>query len=432
MNILVIGSGGREHTIVWKLRKSNRVGQLFCAPGNAGTARHGHNIAEHRSREDLLRFCIEQKVDLVVVGPEAPLVEGVADWLAHGGVPVVGPSSQAASLEGSKAFAKTFMRHHNIPTGGYQVCEDPDSAEVALRKGAFDFPVVVKADGLAAGKGVFICTTLEEALAAVAAIMQERRFGKSGDRLILEEYLQGEEASFMCFTDGETVLPMVPSQDHKAICEGDKGPNTGGMGAFSMNGLLSEELQTQIMNEIMLPAIQGMMSEGTPFRGILYAGLMLTSTGPKVLEFNVRFGDPETQAVLPRMESDLVDVFEALTQGKLSSFPLSWSDNAAVCVVIASGGYPGSYESGKEITGIDMAEEEQGTIVFHAGTRSEDGKIVTSGGRVLGVTALAPTLDHAIMRAYEGVNKIHFDGMYYRRDIASKGLRRIEEEEGND
>lgn len=427
MNILVIGSGGREHAIAWKLSSSNQVDRLYSAPGNAGTARHGRNVAEDFSREALLQFCIEQKVDLVMVGPEAPLVDGVTDWLEQGGVPVVGPSAAAARLEGSKVFAKDFMRRHRIPTGDYQMYEDPDSAENALKERRFGFPVVVKADGLAAGKGVFICKTLEEGLSAVAEIMRERRFGASGDQLILEEFLEGEEASFMCLTDGDAVLPMVPSQDHKAIYEGDRGPNTGGMGAYSMNGLLSEQMQTRIMNEIMLPAVRGMAIEETPFRGILYAGLMLTDAGPQVLEFNVRFGDPETQAVLPRMDSDLAEVFEALTQRKLSSFPLRWSDDAAVCVVIASGGYPGSYESGKEITGIEMAEEEKGTVVFHAGTRSENKKIFTSGGRVLGVTALAPTLEHAIMQAYEGVNKIHFEGMYYRRDIASKGLRKIKE-----
>jgi len=425
VNILIIGSGGREHAIAWKLNKSSRVNQLYCAPGNAGTAGLCRNITHDLSREALLQFCIEQKIDLVVVGPEAPLCEGVADWLEAGGVSVVGPSAAAAQLEGSKVFAKDFMLRHNIPTGRYHPCVEPDQAEDALKRGLFGFPIVVKADGLAAGKGVFICRTLEEALDAVNAIMRERCFGPSGDRLILEEFLEGEEASFMCLTDGDTVLPLVPSQDHKAIYEGDKGPNTGGMGAYSMNGLLPEELQEQIMSEIMLPTIRGMAMEETPFKGILYAGLMLTGSGPQVLEFNVRFGDPETQAVLPRMESDLAEVFELLSQGKLTGTTLQWSDQAAVCVVIASGGYPGPYETGKEISGIEMAEEEQGTVVFHAGTREENGKILTTGGRVLGVTATAASLEHAIMKAYEGVNKIHFDGMYYRRDIASRGLSKI-------
>jgi phosphoribosylamine--glycine ligase len=285
--------------------------------------------------------------------------------------------------------------------------------------------LVVKADGLAAGKGVFICQTEAEALAAIEATMRQRQFGASGDQVIIEEFLRGEEASFMVFTDGKTIVPMVPSQDHKAIFEGDKGPNTGGMGAYSMEGLLPTDLQSRILAEIITPTVEAMAEEGTLFQGILYAGLMLTQEGPKVLEYNVRFGDPETQAVLPRMESDLLDTFQAIANGDLEGRTATWSLNAAVCVVVAAGGYPGAYEKGLEISGISMAEEDPDTVVFHAGTAMRENTLTTNGGRVLGVTSLSPTLDSAIMKAYEAVNKIHFDGMYYRKDIAAKGLGRI-------
>jgi phosphoribosylamine--glycine ligase len=293
-----------------------------------------------------------------------------------------------------------------------------------LNSGRTQFPVVVKADGLAAGKGVFVCQDLKEALEAVDTIMRQRKFGASGDLLIVEEFLRGEEASFMVFTDGETIIPMVPSQDHKAIFDGDKGPNTGGMGAYSMEGLLPDELQARILGDIIKPTIAGMAAEGAPFQGILYAGLMLTAEGPKVLEYNVRFGDPETQAVLPRMKSDLLDVFQAMAAGDLSSQRVEWHSEAAVCVVVAAEGYPGGYEKGMDISGIAMAEEEPNTVVFHAGTELRENKVVTSGGRVLGVTSMGSPLESAIMKTYEAVNKIHFDGMYYRKDIAAKGLRR--------
>ena len=316
------------------------------------------------------------------------------------------------------------MKRHAIPTSGYQVFDQFETAETTLKHDAFQFPVVLKADGLAAGKGVFICPDLATSLEALDCIMQERKFGASGDRLVIEEFLEGEETSFMVFSDGVNVLPMVPSQDHKAIYEGDQGPNTGGMGAYSIDAILSEELRRKVLDEIIYPTITGMAQEGNPYQGILYAGLMMTREGPKVLEFNVRFGDPETQVILPRMESDLLDLLYAMAEGNLENADVRWNKNAAVCVVLAAKGYPGSYEKGQEISGLDMAGEDENTVAFHAGTTLKNGKTLTNGGRVLGITSVAPTLQPAIMRAYEGVNKIHFEGMYCRRDIASKGLKR--------
>ncbi len=422
MRILIVGSGGREHALAWKVSQSARVKKVFCAPGNGGTS----SICENRSfagAAALVDFVEENSIDLTVVGPEAPLVEGLADRLRSRGLAVVGPTAAAARLEGSKAFAKEFMAANSIPTAAFEIFDRADSAEAALKKGAFAFPVVVKADGLAAGKGVLICEALQQALSAIDTIMRRKSFGEGGSRVVIEEFLKGEEASFMVFTDGDAVVPMAPSQDHKAIYDGDAGPNTGGMGAYSVDGMLSNSLRQQVLQEVILPAVEGMKREGTPYSGILYAGLMLTDSGPKVLEFNARFGDPETQAVLPRLESDVVDLFEAVAHAELSGVAAEWSKDASVCVVLASAGYPGAYQTGKEITGIHMAEEDRRTMVFHAGTEIRDGRIVTSGGRVLGVTSLAPSLDEAIMKVYDAVNRIHFEGMYYRRDIAAKGLQ---------
>jgi phosphoribosylamine--glycine ligase len=425
LKVLVIGSGGREHTIAWKLSQSPKLSQLLCAPGNAGTAALGENLPISSENIDrLLAAAKSRQVELTVVGPEAPLVNGIVDRFTEVGLAIVGPTGAAAQLEGSKVFTKRFLEKHRIPTGVFQVFGEADAAEQSLNTGEFPFPVVVKADGLAAGKGVFVCCDLTEALGAVDIIMRQRKFGASGDRILIEEFLRGEEASFMVFTDGETILPMAPSQDHKAIFDDDKGPNTGGMGAYSMDGLLPAEMQSKILNEIIEPTVMAMAQDGTPFQGILYAGLMLTSEGPKVLEYNVRFGDPETQAVLPRMKSDLLEVFLSLTRGDLGNQVVEWSSDAAVCIVVAAKGYPGSYEKGFEVSGIAMAEEEPNTVVFHAGTDLRDGTIVSSGGRVLGVTSLSSPLDSAIMKAYEAVNKVYFDGMYYRKDIAAKGLKR--------
>lgn len=371
----------------------------------------------------LVDFAVSRDIDLTVVGPEAPLVAGLVDRFEAAGLRAVGPSSAAAQLEGSKSFAKDFMRRWGIPTADYQIYTEPSVVEADLRAGRYSFPVVVKADGLAAGKGVFICPDLDSALAAVAAVMRERQFGSSGDRLVVEEFLQGEEASFMVFSDGRRYIPMTPSQDHKAVFDGDKGPNTGGMGAYSIDAILSPDTRDRVLKEIIEPTIRGMEEEGKPFRGILYAGLMLTQFGPKVLEFNVRFGDPETQVVLPRLQTDLLPVLAGIADGDLSQVEVKWNGDAVVCVVLASRGYPGAYEKGKEITGLEMAAEARDTMVFHAGTANKDGKVVSSGGRVLGITARARSLDEAIVKAYEGVNKVYFEGMYYRRDIAAKGLK---------
>lgn len=424
MKVLVIGSGGREHAILWKLARSSKVDQLYCAPGNGGTAQVAQNVPiSAEDIEDLCRFARTNQVDLTVVGPEAPLVAGIVDHFQETGSPIVGPCREAALLEGSKAFAKHFLKKHGIPTASHEVFHEADEAEAALRGGAFPFPAVLKADGLAAGKGVFICHNLQESLQIVDGVMREQKLGEAGKVLVIEEFLEGEEASFMVFSDGTHFLPMVPSQDHKAISEGDRGPNTGGMGAYSTGTLLSESLREKILKEIIAPTIHAMAQEGRKYRGVLYAGLMLTPEGPRVLEFNVRFGDPETQVVLPRMESDLLHILSAVAEGNLQDVVIEWNDKAAVCVVLASGGYPGSYQKDKEITGLEMANEVDDTLVFHAGTALKDGRVVSSGGRVLGVCALAASLDAAIVQAYEGINKIHFEGMYYRRDIGARGLQ---------
>ncbi len=425
MKVLVAGSGGREHTLAWQVKKSRELSHLYCAPGNAGTAQLATNVPISSDDLDgLLDFALSEQIDLTVVGPEAPLVAGIVDRFREAGRAVVGPTSAAARLEGSKAFAKDFMKRHGIPTGDYQTFDSAEEAERALKNGRFQFPLVLKADGLAAGKGVFVCPDLEESLKAVTLVMREKKFGASGSQLVIEEFLEGEEASFMVFSDGSLALPMVPSQDHKAIYEGDQGPNTGGMGAYSIDAILSPQDRQQILEQIIDPTIRGMSEEGRPYCGILYAGLMMTSQGPKVLEFNVRLGDPETQVVLPRIKSDLLTVLQAMAMDNLKGTEIEWSEDAVVCVVIASDGYPDSYEKGKEISGLEMVAEDQDTFVFHAGTALKGDKTVTSGGRVLGVTSQAPSLQEAILKAYEGVNKIHFEGMYYRRDIASKGLRK--------
>lgn len=427
MKVLVVGSGGREHTLAWKLRQSTHVDEIFCAPGNAGTARIGKNVAlSDCDLDGLVSFAKENEIALTVVGPEAPLVAGIVDRFQSEGLKVMGPSATAAQLEGSKVFTKDFLKNHGIPTAAFEVFENPADAEARLKAGAFKFPTVVKADGLAAGKGVLICANLEEALDAVKIVMRDKAFGTAGAKMVIEEFLVGEEASFMVFTDGVNILPMVPSQDHKAIFEGDKGPNTGGMGAYSVDFLLSPELRQGIIEDIIEPTVRGMAAQGAPFRGILYAGLMMTAEGPKVLEYNVRFGDPETQVVLPRLKSDLYEICMAIAEGDLSSTEAEWDEEACVCVVMASQGYPGPYQKGKEVSGIEMAEEGERATVFHAGTAVKEDKVVTSGGRVLGVTSRGETLGSAIMKAYEAVNKINFDGSYYRRDIAAKGLKKLE------
>ncbi len=426
MKVLMLGSGGREHTLAWKLKQSPKVSEIICAPGNPGCALLGRNVSVSLGKlDEVVSLARNVSADLTVVGPEAPLVDGIVDRFRGEGLRIAGPTAAAAQLEGSKVFSKQFLQDQNIPTARFAVFESANAAESALKAGQFEFPTVIKADGLAAGKGVLICEGLEPALDAVRSTMRSHDFGSAGDRIVIEEFLTGEETSFMVFTDGEHILPMVPSQDHKAAYEGDRGPNTGGMGAYSVDFLLDDQLRSRIMSTIIEPTLRGMSERGTPFQGILYAGLMLTADGPKVLEFNVRFGDPETQAVVPRLDSDLFELFWALAEGDLSGSEVAWKKDAAVCVVVASKGYPGPYSKGYEISGIPMAEEDSQTIVFHAGTALQNGNIVTGGGRVLGVTSLGPDLESAIIRVYEGVNKIHFQDMYYRRDIAAKGLKRL-------
>ena len=427
MKVLIVGSGGREHTLAWKIHQSPRLSGLYSAPGNPGTGELGQNVPIPASDLDgLLNFARQEQIDLTIVGPEAPLVDGIVDRFEADGLRVAGPRQGAAQLEGSKVFSKDFMQRHGIPTARYNSYGDAGAAAEALRRGEYEFPVVVKADGLAAGKGVLICQDLDESLDAIRLVMEERKFGTAGEQAVIEEFLVGEEVSFMVFTDGSRVLPMVPSQDHKAIYDGDKGPNTGGMGAYSVDWILTPEIREQVLDQVIGATIDGMAAEGHPFQGVLYAGLMLTAGGPKVLEFNVRFGDPETQVLLPRLESDLLEVFWSIAQGELDLTEVDWVEDATVCVVLAAPGYPGSYQKGIPIQGIEKAEADPHTVVFHAGTALQDDVLVSSGGRVLGVTSTAPTLGEAIQRAYQGAEKIEFSGKYYRRDIGAKGLAKEE------
>jgi len=424
MKILVIGSGGREHTIVWKLKESPKVRAVFCAPGNAGISRVARCVpVSPGDSTAVIDFVRKERIDYVVIGPETPLAAGLTDALRAAGIGVLGPSQEAAQLESSKVFAKDFMARHGIPTAQYATYQDPQIAMAYLSSDEARYPIVVKADGLAAGKGVVVARSAAEAREAVQRIMVYREFGSSGNRIIVEECLEGIEASYIVFTDGDTILPAVAARDHKAAYDNDAGPNTGGMGAYSTDDILGPELERDVLKRIIRPVIEGMKDEGLPFSGILYAGLMLTSRGPQVLEFNVRMGDPECQVILPRLHSDFSELCGALCQGRLKSYKASWNSGAAVCVVLASGGYPGSYAKGKVITGLEMAEEDRRVAVFHAGTKLEGDKFVTDGGRVLGVTAVHQDLVSAMMLAYEAVNKIHFEGMHYRRDIGAKGLK---------
>jgi phosphoribosylamine---glycine ligase len=423
MRILVIGSGGREHVLCWKLKKSPQVREVFCAPGNGGIRQDARcipvNLEDHKAVSDLV---CKERVDCVVIGPEAPLASGLTDYLRARGVAVVGPTRNAAKLESSKVFSKEFMLRHGIPTAPFTAHTDLEEARKQLDSAETRYPIVIKADGLAAGKGVVIARTPAEAHNALERIMHDREFGAAGDRVLVENFLEGSEASFIVFTDGLNIVPAVAAQDHKAVNDHDLGPNTGGMGAYSSDTILSPELEKQIMHRIVRPVIDGMRAEGTPFQGLLYTGLMLTSEGPKVLEFNVRMGDPEGQAILPRMKSDFAALCDALCAGRLADYRPAWDRSTAVCVVLASGGYPGNYTKGKVISGLEMAAEDARIMIFHSGTRYEGGVYLTDGGRVLGVTAMAEDLPSTIMLVYEAVNKIHFEGMHCRRDIGAKGL----------
>lgn len=427
MKVLVVGGGGREHAIAWRLAKSPSRPDVYCVPGNPGIASVATcaGIAAD-DLEGIVSFARRERMDLVVVGPEAPLVAGLADMLSARGIPCFGPTQRAARLEGSKVFAKEFMRRHGIPTAPARTFDDPGEAKEYVR--SLGGPCVVKADGLAAGKGVYVCGGPEEALAAVARVMEERVHGAAGERVVVEERLAGEEASVLAFCDGERIAMMVPSQDHKRAFDGDEGPNTGGMGAYAPAPVLSDPaLAKRVREEILEPAVEGMAQEGGLYRGVLYAGLMICDGDPYVLEFNVRFGDPETQAVLPLLEGDLAEICLACAEGDLDPDAVSFSDGAAVCVVVASGGYPGAYEKGYPIEGLLEASSVDGVVVFHAGTAREGDRIVTAGGRVLGVTAVAGDIRTAIARAYEAVSYIRFQGMHYRRDIGARALAKVEE-----
>ncbi|MEK6408978.1 MAG: phosphoribosylamine--glycine ligase [Acidobacteriota bacterium] len=421
MKILVIGSGGREHALAWKLKASPHTTKLYCAPGNAGIAEIATCVpASVNDPISLATLAESIAADLTVIGPEAPLVAGVAEAFHARGLRLVGPSSAAARLEGSKIFAKEFCARHSIPTARFVACDSPESARDALRK-QFRFPVVVKADGLAAGKGVRIVNDQPEFEAALDSMMVERVFGEAGSRVLLEECLVGREASLMSFTDGRDYKTIVPAQDYKRVYDGDQGPNTGGMGSFSTPGLLDDAMLARVRREIIEPTLAGMSAEGNPFSGVLYAGLMLTTDGPKLIEYNARLGDPETQAVLARLDSDMVEILDAVVDGRIGSTSINWSDDSSVCVVAASGGYPGDFEKGKAIAGLEEAKSIAGVVVFHAGTlRDEQGSFLTSGGRVLGVTARGNTLDAARSRTYQAIGKISFKGVHYRTDIATR------------
>jgi phosphoribosylamine---glycine ligase len=423
MRMMVVGSGGREHALVWKLRQCPHVREVFCVPGNAGIAKDARCIPlaahDHAALTDCART---ERIDCIVVGPEAPLAAGLVDHLHSQGIPAVGPTKNAARLESSKVFAKELMQRHGVATAPFTVHTTSEEALTRLDSREIRYPIVVKADGLAAGKGVIIARTPAEAQEAVRRIMVDREFGPAGDRIILEDFLEGSEASFIVFTDGRTIVPAVAARDHKAVYDNDSGPNTGGMGAYSTDDILGAQLEERILSDVVRPIIDGMRSEGSEFQGMLYAGLMLVDGKPYVLEFNVRMGDPEGQVILPRLESDFSGLCEALCQGRLSEYKALWRRSAAICVVLASGGYPGSYAKGKIIHGLKMAEDDSRVIIFHSGTRRDGDQFMTDGGRVLGVTATGTDLAAAAMSAYGAVTKIHFDGMHYRRDIGAKGL----------
>ncbi len=423
MKILVIGSGGREHTIAWKLAQSPLVEKVFIAPGNAGTALVGENIdIKVDEFEKLAEFAKKETIELTIVGPEDPLVKGIVNFFEEKNLNIFGPSERAAIMEGSKTFTRDLLKKYNIPSAEYAVFENADKAKAYLKeKGA---PIVVKADGLAAGKGVVVAETIEEAEKAIDEMILDKRFGEAGSKVLLEEKLLGEEASYLVFSDGKNILPMVSSQDHKRIFDNDKGANTGGMGAYSPAPVVTKEMEQRVLKEIMQPTIDAMAKEGRMFKGILYAGLMITKDGPKIVEFNCRFGDPETQVILTRLESDLAEIIQACIDGNLNEKEIKWSDKACCCVVMASGGYPGTYKKGKEIIGLEETNSLPETVVFHAGTKKENGKILTNGGRVLGVTALGTNIKEAIDNAYKAVEKISFEGMQFRKDIGKKALDR--------
>ena len=422
MKVLVVGSGGREHALVWKLSQSAEVSELFCAPGNGGIA----DLAElvdigAEDVESLAEFAESKDIDLTVVGPESSLAKGIVDLFEKRGLRIFGPSKSATRLESSKAFSKNLMKKYHIPTGQFAIFDDAQAARAYVRQ--LGAPIVVKADGLCAGKGTFVCHTLGEALGAIDLCMEDRIFKSAGERILIEERLVGEEVSMIVVTDGVTALPLLPSQDHKRLHDGDKGPNTGGMGAYAPAPVMDAALSKQVMETIIMPTVRAISNEGWHFKGVLYAGLMLTADGPKVLEYNVRFGDPEIQAILPLIKSDIVPLLDDTVEGRLSTTQLEWDPGSCVSVVLASGGYPGEPQIGKEIHGLDKFKGRRDLLVFHAGTKKDRNRMVAWGGRVLNVVSRGPDLDTAVKRAYEAIGEISFDGMQYRKDIGHRALK---------
>jgi phosphoribosylamine--glycine ligase len=423
MKVLILGSGGREHALAWSVLRSERVTEVVCVPGNGGMAQIARCVpADLKSLESMIGVVEAERPALTIVGPEVPLSLGIVDGLQERGFRVFGPTREAAMLETSKGFAKRFLQRHQIPTARYAICSHPSELEQALEM--FHPPVVVKADGLAAGKGVILCQSRSTALEASQGLFAGTLLGERERQIVIEEFLVGEEISLLCLSDGKHVVPMVPAQDHKRIGEGDTGPNTGGMGVYSTDTLLDAGMSEWILHHIAEPTVRGMAEEETPFVGVLYCGLMMTARGPQVLEFNARFGDPETQAILMRLESDLVDAIEACIDGRLSETEFRWSQGASACVIASSAGYPGAYKTGFPISGLDSARRIPGVEVFHSGTSQDSDTLVTGGGRVLGVTAVADSLEQALDRVYQALGEIHFEGMYYRRDIGHRALKR--------
>lgn len=422
MKILVVGSGGREHALCWKIRQSPLVSAVYCAPGNAGISRHAKCIDIKTSDiEGLIRFARAEEIDLTVVGPELPLALGIADRFQEKKLRIFGPTKAAAEIESSKVFAKNLMRKHKIPTGFFSTFDDFEDAVRWVKE--VKPPLVVKADGLAAGKGVVICRTEDEAIETLDAMMRVKILGDAGDRVVVEEFIKGEEASFLAFTDGETILPLESCQDHKALLDDDLGPNTGGMGAYSPAPVITLQVRQKIIDRIMIPAVKGLKEEGKNYKGILYAGLMIIDSEPVVLEFNCRFGDPEAQPLMVRMKSDIVPVLSAVVDERLAEKKIEWRDEASVCIVMTSNGYPNDYKKGIEIKGLKDAEDMNGVFIFHSGTEFKDGRVVTNGGRVLGITALEKTIPDTIDLAYQAVEKIDWESLYYRKDIGKKALK---------
>ncbi len=425
MKVLILGSGGREHALAWAIKKSERVTEVVCAPGNGGMAQIARCVPADLGNLDSMMAVVDaEQPGLTVVGPELPLSLGIVDAVRQRGLRVFGPTAAAAMLETSKGFAKRFLQRHNIPTAAYAVCSSTDELEKAVE--IFHAPIVVKADGLAAGKGVIICQSHRTAVEAAGGLFTGSLLGAAERQVVIEEFLEGDEISFLCLTDGKHVAPLVPAQDHKRIGEGDSGPNTGGMGVYSADSMLDLGMTEWILHHIAQPTVDGMAAEETPFTGVLYCGLMMTARGPQVLEFNARFGDPETQAILMRLDSDLLEALEACVDGSLSPGNLRWTQGASACVVASSGGYPGSYKTGFPISGLESAGRIPDVQIFHAGTKLQDGQPVTAGGRVLGVTAAAGSLQQALERAYQAIGEIQFEGMYYRRDIGHRAVTKSE------